>query len=260
MDLKSTTPLSHTGALLFVGCLLCAAAVAGAEEITSSLLLDIGTEGTYGGSSSPAHEDDPLGSQLGSNWNGVGTSDVASGLVFHDGTPATGISIDVGVSTSEGGAIDWDQQPSQAEPGFNDREFESPLTDLVKRGGGSRPGELAYKITGLPASPYRIYAMTAEVPSLSETYNIQIGKGLSAFTSATGSSTSNPDGEWDPTGEYVLTEMFLSPGDDLVVITDGVGITQNKLSSIEFVSTPEPTGALLLLLVGLALLSRRNRF
>ncbi len=135
-------------------------AVLAAPALQAQLLLDFGPTTPTGTnlSNSPLHSVQPL---TGTNWNIVGTSDVSSGLIFANGTPATGVALNLGVSPSSN-IINFATNPASSNAlgtAVNSGIFsgDSVGKDAVFSGTATQNNRLGIKITGLAVGTYDIY-------------------------------------------------------------------------------------------------------
>ena len=131
-----------------------------------SLLLDFGPTAVSTLTdkiSSPAHAVGGL-SILQTNWNTGLMADTASGLVYSDGTPATGVSLDMGRSAAGSGVIDFnlnDFISNNALGGAQNTGIyadNSPVKDAFYGGsGGGNALAAGIRVDGLPAGTYTVY-------------------------------------------------------------------------------------------------------
>ncbi|HTL72982.1 MAG TPA: FAD-dependent oxidoreductase [bacterium] len=131
-----------------------------------SLLLDFGPTmvSTFADQmNSPAHTVGGL-SSLQTNWNTGLMADTASGLVYSDGTAATGISVEMGRSAAGSGVIDFNlndfisNNPLGGAQNTGIYAGNSPVKDAFY-GGSSGGGALAVgiRVNGLAAGTYTVY-------------------------------------------------------------------------------------------------------
>lgn len=126
--------------------------------------------GAYTGTNSPGHA---AGDFSGSDttWNAV-TGDTASGLLFADGSAATGVSVDVGLS-SDTTTVSWTTDPGVGGPDSGIGVFATDLgNDNLFTTGGSQK-IVGVRVSGLAAGTYRVYALGRGVTSgqVDYTYN-----------------------------------------------------------------------------------------
>ena len=233
------------------------------------LQLDFGTAaGTYVGNLAPAGIPETV-------WNGVPNGDTLSGLVFGDGTAATGVSVELGAAPG-GGTIDFLTDDARSNAGNADDQnvaiYDTALTDdWVFDSGGA---DIGARITGLTPGDYLVYAISREPNELARTYDVGIG----AFTAANANSITSGSIELETTsiGDATGTTAFVAGqnfavstvtiadlSDFIAVVVDPTNGNGEErfatLSAIQIVAVPEPSSLAVLTFGGLGLLLRRRR-
>lgn len=193
----------------------------------------------YSGNDAPA-------ALSGTTWNEVVTADVTSGLVYSDGTSATGVSLDVGT----GDPINWANDLG----GWSGTSAAAPAmyqTDLMKDWNYvGNANNLGVRVTGLANGEYEVYALVREgnnADGLARTYDVGIGLNASTLAGLTQSSIAAdlvPDGtpEWTAGINYVMTTVTVgSLTDAITVIVDNTNNKYATLSGIQIVAVSGPT-------------------
>jgi MYXO-CTERM domain-containing protein len=187
----------------------------------------------YVGTESPGHS---LGEFLPSHtsWNAV-TGDTSSGLLYADGSAATGVEIDFGRS-SGGTTIDWGLAGA---PWSYDGSTILPIydTDLMRDWMySSGNNNLAARVRGLPAGSYSVVALVREPNELDRTYNVNLGVNLNdtgdttplAITDATGVTT------WTPGKNFARAVVTSSgPSDWITAIVDPTNAGYSTLEGLQ---------------------------
>lgn len=126
-----------------------------------AIQFDFGVDaGPYSGTISPAHQAGTLPLSE-TTWNAV-TSDVALGLLFADGTPAPGVTFDVGQSATFTGPIDWNDQPLPGGDVGTSGIFATPLASDNFYTSSDR--QLGARVRGLAPGTYRVYSIGRGTP------------------------------------------------------------------------------------------------
>ncbi len=242
------------------------------------LMIDFGATTVAGGSmtNSPYHTEDGL--FLGTNWNKITSADefTAGGMVWSDGTAATGVTMDVGDTTSSGStALNLASSFSSSALGgqINTGIFggTSVGTDgIFSDGSGSR--YVGFQVGGLAAGVYDVY-LVGRNTSTSSAYTNTFRVGVSALAGNFDVAPYTNNGElvyltsgstqkdaWVLDGlegeNYVRLRVAVGTGEYLNVAAIGsFGESRGFINMAQIVAIPEPSAAALLLL-GLALLSR----
>jgi len=163
------------------------------------------------------------------SWNAV-TADIASGLVWSDGSSAPGITIDVGRRFPATGIFEWNAAPS---PFLND--FNGALglldTDLLRDGILSSPftgpslSEVAVRIGGLSPGHFVIYGMAVNPPHSPESHILQLGKiteaGRPYGRSYRIRATTVPRENWVEGTNFVLGAANLTDAGDRLLVLSG---------------------------------------
>ena len=165
------TPASSTGLL----------APAGNPPLPRTLQVDAGATFSFN-ETGPAHQDGIVPPAQ-TTWNVV-NGDRDSGLLFADGSPASGISLDFGRSVSDGTPMNWSLGVS---PVHRTDQFEGPfgplqnelMSDAVTTFGQSDAGprgKVGVRVLGLPPAYYEVYALAAPFLPGSR-FRVEVGRG-----------------------------------------------------------------------------------
>lgn len=224
-------------------------------------------------------------SSPGSSWNTVGTADVASGLVFADGSSALGVSLNLGAtSDAVSRTINLGTTPSNSNglgTAVNTGIYagSSVLTDGIYNGSSGNARAVGAQIAGLSAGSYDVYVSgrntnTAATHSQSFYAGVSDTSGNFTFTdpgyltaSLTFVNATTATTAWAQGANYVKFSVTLDEGDFLNIASFGgtAGEQRGFLNMIQVVNTsavPEPSAAALLAglcAVGHAALRRRRR-
>ena len=216
--------------------------------------------GTYVGNNAPAG----IGATV---WNGVFTNQTnpTGGLVFADGSAATGVTIETGEGI---GAIDWnapiDRGRNNNASGSGDI-YDTALTGTWFFGVNENIG---VRVSGLAPGDYDVYSINREPVEPGRTYDVGIGvadttdfTGL-AVTSLAGQATNATtfvDGHNFATERVTVT----STADFITVIVDPTNDRFATISGLQIVAVPqtipEPSSFAVILGLGVAGLTRRKR-
>lgn len=253
-------------------------ALAGAAPAFSlSMLVDFGPVATGTESAklnSPGHASGDV-SALETSWNQVQTADVASGLVFADGSAANGVGIDIGTeTTSSSNVIGFATQPTSSLLGNNGAystgvygSADAPARDFIFNSFNSEPWAIGLKVTGLAAGTYKVYVTGANVNGASAgTMNffadaLAFGAASYDFSAVPGVVATNLSSEsatWSAGVNYAVMTVSISEGQALALAASGTGTSSggrgflNSLEIVRVSSIPEP-GAYATILGGLAL-------
>lgn len=270
--MRSSSVVSFSVALVLALAFTPALALAG------TLMLDFGPTTPTGANltNSPLHTASG-GSFTDTSWNVVGTADVGSGLLFSDGSAATGVAIDLGVSPTS--AIDLATQPGSmsALGGFVNTgvyDGDSVGKDAIFQTYASSSLNQSFigaQITGLAAGSYNVYVADRNTSTTSvSSFDGFVGTGAVGNFDVSGYITANVIYEslgattsWVEEGgvdeNYIKFTVNVASGDSLNIavagnITAVEGATENRgfLSLIQITEVvPEPSSVLLL---GLGLL------
>ena len=194
------------------------------------------------------------------SWNNLQTGDVASGLIWGDGTAATGVSVNLGVSAAGSDIIDFANNPTNVGLGTSLTAGIYSGSRVARYGiwgGGSTSSNIAVgvRIDGLAAGEYQIYVTgrnTANSGNLSAAFYASAGSGslydFSAVANiASVANTASATGSYLQNVNFGLLTVTLSEGQSLFVATQGTTTEQRGfLNSLEVVAVPEPSTGLLL--------------
>lgn len=235
------------------------------------LMLDFGPNLTTTPSNSPYHTVNT--GFTGTSWNKVETADVASGLVYSDGTTATGVTVNVGASlnTSTLTTINLAETPSgnsQLATGTGIYAAGSVGTDGIfekSNSTGTNVGSVGVQITGLAAGTYTLYltgrnnsitnfgstgqVITAYAAAGTAGSDYAFGGYSSGSNTFTGSTTSS---SWVAGTNYIELSVSITAGEAINIAVIGGGdaggstIDQRGfLNSLQIVnvtsSVPEPS-------------------
>lgn len=241
-------------------------AVSSAHAATS-LQIDFGTGGVYAGTLAPAGISD-------TTWNGNANLDVTSGLLYGDGTAATGVILELGATNENaaGTLLDFTGNDARGPSANTDTQggiYDTTLTDdwVYDR----RNADIGVRVSGLAAGEYDVYAITKEPNELTRTYDVGIG----VVTAANGNSISSASAELtttavgDATGSttwvngqnYALTRVTITDTSDYIaVVVDPTNERFATLGGLQIVEVvPEPSSTALLGLGALGFILRRRR-
>lgn len=256
---------------------LAAAALAVSPADASVLMLDFGPTVAAGGSltNSPYHAADP--GFTGATWNTVGTADVAAGLLYADGSAATGVALNLGAVLNSTTVTLGTQPGSSGALGsatntgvYTDA---SVGKDGIWHGSGGQTTKLGVQVTGLAAGAYDIYVTARNTntgtgqPSDVETIYVGTGAAGSNIDTTSMSSetisfatTSNnvAVGAWVDAENYFKFTVTLAAGEALNVAS-GAGGARGFLNSIQVTLVPEPASLAMAALGGLLMLRPRRK-
>lgn len=206
-------------------------------------------------------------------WNNVSNSDVASGLLWADGTSATGIGFDLGVANralngAAGTTVDLTTSVTTANDLGSNTNIDVYLGNSVGTGGiysGTTSSRLqvGLQVTGLDAGIYEVYVTGRNTNAgtgsdLPYTYYASSGVAganfdYSGYDSASLSfiGVNSSSSAWVETGNtganYAKFTISLSAGEALNIVSDGDGGTTSSgaanrgfLNSVQIVAVPEP--------------------
>ena len=234
-------------------------------QADSILQLDFGAAGglgTYTGNDAPAGIAQTV-------WNGVLTNQTnpTGGLVFADGSAATGVTVETGEGN---GPINWgapiDRGRNNNALGTGDGTlgiYDTALTGTWFF--GVQNENLGVRVSGLAPGDYDVYSINREPTEPGRTYDVGIGvanttdfTGL-AVTSLTGQATNATtfvDGHNFATERVTVT----STTDYITVIVDPTNAAFGTISGLQIVAViPEPSSFAIILGLGVAGLTRRKR-
>lgn len=264
-------------------CALAFSAVCSAQV----LMLDFGPAASTGTDrlNSPYHTAAP--SFTNTTWNTIGISDVTSGLLWSDGTAATGVSLDLGATTSDASrTISLSSAPSNG-TGLTGSARNSgiyagtaPGRDGIFNGGSSSNiRAVGLQVGGLSPGTYDIYITGRNTNTASgHTQNFYAGKSAvggnfdfsntAVFANTTVTYFADPteqNNAWSENSlaNYARFTVTLSDGEFLQLAAfGGAGDGRGFLNSIQIVAVPEPSSSVviagLLSLAGTVFLRRRT--
>ncbi|MBC2602586.1 PEP-CTERM sorting domain-containing protein [Puniceicoccus vermicola] len=250
---------------------------------SAQLMLDFGPTIPIGTDlyNSPAHASGAI-SVSDTTWNILGKADVSSGLLFADGTAATGVSVNLGTETFAGSdVISFTTNPGKSSAlgtGFNGIDggagwfSEGIFADQsVGTDGIWGPDNAAngLRIDGLVAGAYEIFFVGSNTNSNvgGAIMNLYSGVGASSnsfdFSSlmATSSTITN-NTFWSEGENYARATITLSEGQSLFLANDTTGLDNDRgfINSVQINAIPEPSSfGLLAGILGAICLVRRRR-
>ena len=247
-------------------CFMAVALLAATTSVQADSILQLdfggpGGLGTYVGNNAPAGIAETV-------WNGVVTNQTnpTGGLVFADGSAATGVTIETGV----GGAIDWNAPISQGRSnnalGAGDGTL--GIYDTALTGSwffGTRNENIGVRVSGLAPGDYDVYSINREPTEPGRTYDVGIGVAdttgftglaVTSLTGQTANATAFVDGHNFATERVTVT----STDDFITVIVDPTNERFGTISGLQIVAVvPEPSSFAIMLGLGVAGLTRRKR-
>jgi len=272
------TSFFRIDSLAIMALTVCAMTVANAQV----LMFDFGPTVASGASltNSPYHTAN--GSFTNTTWNQVQTADLGSGLLWSDGTAATGIALNLGsttAATTSSSTLGLANTPSNTNAlGSTINTGVYATTSVGKDGiytgstGNSRA--VGFQLSGLAAGTYDIYLSARNTNSSVAHTQIMFlgasatsgdfvlnGAGMSSETLSIAAGTSGATSAWVDNSNYLKMTVVVSTGDVLNLATlGGVGETRGFLNSVQIVAVPEPTTwALLALSLTTVIIFRRRR-
>lgn len=241
------------------------------------LMLDFGPTVT----TTPANSPYGTGAGASPSWNQVQLTDLNSGLLYADGSAATGVTVNLGTATTTT-TLNLGTQPatSSALGGiWNTGIYASGSvgTDGIFSGANTVSNTVGFQLGGLAAGTYDIYitARNTSRDDATSSYSQVVKAGTSAssgnfdfsgYSSKTLTySGSTSSSAWVENGNYLKLSVTLTSGDflDLAVVGTGSDL-RGFLNSVQIVNTsaiPEPSvcaalGGLVVL--GFTVLRRRS--
>lgn len=231
------------------------------------LMLDFGPTAATGANltNSPYHTVNT--SFTGGTWNTIQTADVGSGLLWSDGSSASGLSINLGATTAAGVTVlSLATAPSSSSAlgttvTSGVYAGTSVGTDGIFTGASNNSRAVGLQIGGLSAGTYDVY-VTGRNTNISAAHvqNFYAGKSASAtdfdfatFTTKSlsfGNTATSATSSWTDTANYVKFTVTLTGGEFLDIASlGGTGEVRGFLNAIQIVnipSVPEPAAAALI--------------
>ena len=248
-------------------------------------MLDFGPTTASGAAltNSPYHTANPSFTQ--SSWNtiaaGEPTADALSGLVYSDGTAATGVEVNLGITAENSTLISLGTQPARSNAlglAQNAGVYagSSVGRDGIFSGGTTSNISLGVQITGLAAGIYEVYIISRNTnTSITHTVANYAGAGTAGadfdYAGYSSSSVSYALGSniatasWVAAGNadanYTKINVTLGAGQALNIAADSLTPEEARgfLNAIQVVQVPEPGTAALLSLLAAPFLLRRKR-
>jgi hypothetical protein len=205
------------------------------------------------------------------SWNNITTGDVASGLVWSNGSNATGVSVNLGVSPEDSDVINFTNNPGSVGLGstLNTGIYSGTRPARYGTWAGGTAGQniaLGIRIDGLAAGTYTLYFTgrnTNNSGALGSIFYAAAGGTVGTFDFSavgnTASVTNSTSASYIQGDNYNTLTVTLTAGQSLYLATQGAdGSTEERgfFNSLEIV--PEP-GTALLLGAGFLLVLRRRR-
>ena len=227
---------------------------------------------------SPYHTES--GSVADLTWNKVELADVASGLLYSNGSAATGVSLNLGVSPNSN-IIDFAAAPSTSSAlgsSINTGVFATGSVgrDGIFSGSGSENNRIGLQISGLAHGIYEVYIVGINTNQNQANWRAK-GMGAIASTSMTTWDTSSVSGattignhtdgssptawiEGQNYAKFTMTLDATNPVLSLFTFSDIGSDNRGFLNSVQIVAIPEP-GTLVLLGIafGSLMLFRRRK-
>lgn len=205
-------------------------------------------------------------------WNLIGTSDVLSGLLYGNGTAATGVSIATGhESTASSNSLSFTVNPGFSAALGSQVNSGIYIGDSVATDGIYHSNTAAYavgvQIGGLAAGQYEIY-ISGRNTNVNGSYAQRFYASASGasttfdFTSVPVFAVANSGTAWAEGTTYARFNVTLTEGDVLNLATEGTGTSaagRGFLNSVQIVAVPEPSSMGLLGFGVLTLLLARKR-
>lgn len=187
------------------------------------------------------------------NWNDIATSDVSTGLVFADGSAATGVSIDLGIDAS-GTNLDYNSAIGAATR--NGSNASGVFTSISPTSTYSRPSfngrGYGARVSGLAAGTYDIYVVSKNTFSSGLGLDFTIYAGVDglggttfdygSLTSSLISNDSSNEANWSENANYAKFTVSLTGGESLFFASDAAASgNQSVLNAVQIVQVPEPS-------------------
>jgi hypothetical protein len=225
-----------------------------------SIQFNLGDGTAYSGTNAPAALEHSV-------WNAP-TGDVQSGLVYADGSPAPGISLDVGID--QGGTVDWNSMDNFRNSGnLTDGAGVYATSLMQKYWFGTNNGNLAVRVSGLKAGEYDVYVLVREHTEADRTYDVGVGVNSSQISNLSNHQISDASGvdtgdSWVEGLNYVKQRVSVNASADYItLVVDNTNQRYATLQGIQIVEVrPEPIGLITALggcLMFIRLISERNR-
>lgn len=221
------------------------------------LMLDFGPTVATGASqtNSPYHSVNQ--SFTDTYWNTTGVSNVLSGLVYSNGSAATGVTLTLGSSIGST-LVDFSKPPGSSSAlgaTINSGVFAGTSVgkDGIFTSAPAGNNLVGIKVGGLSAGRYEIYVIGANTsngpayqsPSAfyaAATTNVSTFETSGLTPSATSLLTLTSIESWIEGGSYAKITIDLSEGQYLLLVADGTG-TEDRgfLNAVQIVAVPEPS-------------------
>jgi len=240
----------------------------GATAECATLMLDFGgstTTGSGQGAVGPGHFEGLL-TAADDVWNPIGTSDTSS-LVFSNGSPATGVSLDLGGETgTTTDVIGWSETRfatrNPGDGGLLDYQKNNVVRDYTRTNYSSTVA-MGYRVTGLSPGLYYVYA------AADDTYHLPGAGNNTSFEVFLGTQTGGADTDYsgfisdvlenvDASGSYVRGDNYsrtlvkLGAGESLVIASERRGPSDGRgqMNALQIMPIPEPAALAIWSLLG----------
>lgn len=222
------------------------------------LMLDFGPTVATGSSQTNSPYHSVNASFKDTYWNTIGLSNINTGLVYSDGTPAKGVSVTLG-SSIQSSVIDFTETPANSlELGATINTGVFAGTSVGKDGifTSSKPpcnNLVGIKVSGLPAGRYHVYVVGLNT---SNAVSRQSPSAFFAFAAA-GVTTFDTDGvtpsettlfkpealeQWIEGENFAQIAVEVKEAEELILIADGTGLEDRGfLNAVQIVTAAEPT-------------------
>ncbi|MDF7797965.1 sialate O-acetylesterase [Pontiellaceae bacterium B1224] len=207
----------------------------------SSIQFNMGDGTAYNGNNAPAGLTDTV-------WNSV-TGDTTSGLLYSDGSAATGVTLDVGLAAEigPGGTVeDWTDLYGDFRNTFTISSalgiFETTLMQKYWLARDYRT--LAVRITGLEAGEYDVYSLV-RADNLAITYDVAVGVNSGAWTNLAVQSIAAVTGTegtdtWAEGLNYTKHRVTVTGTNDYItVMVDSTANAYSPLQGLQIVAPSE---------------------
>jgi hypothetical protein len=264
--MKSISPLLHHSLLLWVAISILLCLRLSAQPV---LMLDFGPTTPTGSNltNSPYHTENP--SVTVSTWNVVETADVSSGLLWGNGSAATGVTLNLGVSPNNN-IIDFASQPSTSSAlgtFLNSGIYDGTSVgkDGIFSGSGGQNNRIGLKVGGLALGTYDVFVVgintnqgsntvtanntqrVMNMLALATTDVATLDTSSFSFTEVLNYNFSDPNNNtifsasWVPGTNYAKFSVTLTEDNPILTIVSTSPIpNRGFLNAVQVVAIPEP--------------------